>query len=159
MSEFRVEKQRAEAELTLSTGTRVKGAFFLSASSAEHVGPERVGDLLNGEPGFFPFELAGGTNARTVLYNRAHVTTIALPANAIEARLNPGYDVATKRRVSILLSNGTRVAGTVSVYRPAGRDRLSDFAHVEGPFQYLETSDRTLIINTAYIVELVELAE
>ncbi len=161
MSEFRVEKHRAEAELTLSTGTRVKGAFFLSDNSAGHVGPERVGDLLNGEHGFFPFELASGSNARTVLYNRAHVTTIALPANVIEARLNPGYDVATKRRVSILLSNGTRVAGTVSVYRPAGHDRLSDYAHVEGegPFQYLETSDHTLIVNTAYIVELVEIPE
>ena len=96
-----------------------------------------------------------------MLYNRAHVTTIALPANVTEARLDPGYDVATKRRVSILLSNGTRVAGTVSVYRPIGRDRLSDFAHVkgEGPFQYVETSDHTLIVNTAYIVELVEIAE
>jgi hypothetical protein len=159
MSEFRVEKHRAEAELTLSTGTRVKGAFFLSGSSAEHAGPERVGDLLNGEKGFFPFELAGGGNPRTVLYNRAHVTTIALPPNVIEARLDPGYDLATKRRVSILLSNGTRVAGTVSVYRPIGRDRLSDFAHVDEPFRYVETSDRTLIINTAYIVELLEIPE
>ena len=51
-----------------------------------------------------------------------------------------------------------RVAGMVSVYRPAGHDRLSDFAHVELPFRYLETSDHTLIINTAHIVELVEIA-
>jgi hypothetical protein len=159
MSEFRIEKHRADAELTLSTGTRVKGAFFLSQSSAEHAGPERVGDLLNSEHGFFPFELAGGGSPRTVLYNRAHVTTIALPPSATEARLNTGYDVATKRRVSILLANGTRVAGTVSVYRPAGRDRLSDFAHVEGPFQYVETADHTLIINTAFIVELVEIPD
>jgi hypothetical protein len=159
MSEFRVEKHRAEAELTLSTGTRVKGAFFLADSSAAHTGPERVGDLLNAEPGFFPFELAGGGNRRTVLFNRAHVTTIALPSNVTEARLDPGYDVATKRRVSILLSNGTRVAGTVSVYRPIGRDRLSDFAHVNRTFQYVETSDHTLIVNTAYIVELLEITE
>jgi len=157
-SEFRVEKHRAEAELTLSTGTRVKGAFFLSDSSAGHVGPERVGDLLNGEQGFFPFELAGGGTPRTVLYNRAHVTTIALPSHVSEAKLDPGYDVATKRRVSILLSTGMRVAGMVSVYRPAGHDRLSDFAHVDVPFRYLETSDHTLIINTSHIVELVEIA-
>ena len=83
-SEFRVEKHRAEAELTLSTGTRIKGAFFLSDSSAGHVGPERVADLLNGEQGFFPFELAGGT-PRTVLYNRAHVTTISLTSHVSEA--------------------------------------------------------------------------
>jgi hypothetical protein len=62
MSEFRVEKRRAEAELTLSTGVRVKGAFFLAGSSAGHAGPERVGNLLNGDPGFFPFELSDNGN-------------------------------------------------------------------------------------------------
>lgn len=159
MSEFRVEKRRAEAELTLLTGTRVQGAFFLAGSAAGHAGPERVGDLLNGEQGFFPFELAGGGNPRTVLYNRAHVTTVALPPDAIEAQLEPGYDLAIKRRVSILLSTGMRVAGTVSVNRPIGHDRLSDYAHVEDAFWYLETSDHTILINSAHIVELQEIAE
>ncbi len=158
MSELRVEKRRAEAELTLSTGARVKGTFFLASSAAGHTGPERVGDLLNGEQGFFPFELAGG-NSRTVLYNRLHVTTIALPRNAVEAQLEPGYDLVVKRRVSILLSTGMRVAGKVSVYRPIGHDRLSDYAQLEQAFRYLETSDHTLLINSAHIVELQEIAE
>jgi hypothetical protein len=159
MSEFRVEKHRADAELTLSTGTRVKGTFFLSDSSAGHAGPERVVDVLNGEHGFFPFELAGDGHPRTVLVNRAHVTTIALPASVIEAQLDPGYDLAIKRRVSILLSTGTRVAGTVSVSRPIGHNRLSDYAQEAEVFRYLETSDHTLIINSAHIVELQETAE
>jgi hypothetical protein len=159
MSEFRVEKRRAEAELTLSTGIRVNGAFFLASSSALHAGPERVGDLLNGEQGFFPFELTGDGNPRTVLYNRAHVTMIALPPSVVEAQLDPGYDLAIKRRVSILLSTGTRIAGTVSMYRPVGHDRLSDYAHIAEAFRYLETSDRTLIINSGHIVELQETPE
>jgi hypothetical protein len=158
-SEFKVEKRRAEAELTLSTGTRVKGAFFLAGSTAAHAGPERVGDLLNAEQGVFPFELAGGGPSRTVLYNRAHVTTVALPPKSNEAQLEPGYDLATKRRVSIMLSSGTRVAGTVSVCRPVGRDRLSDHARLEQTFWYLETADHTLIINSAQIVELLEIAD
>jgi hypothetical protein len=158
-SELRVEKRRAEAELTLSTGKRVKGAFFLAGSTAGHSGPERVGDLLNTDKGVFPFELAGGGQPRTVLYNRAHITTVALPHNANEAQLEPGYELAKKRRVSILLSSGMRVAGTVSVCRPIGRDRLSDYAHLEQAFWYLETSDHTLIINSAHIVELLELSE
>ena len=159
MSEFRVEKRRAEAELTLATGARVKGAFFLAGSSAAHAGPERVADLLNGDQGFFPFDLAGQGAPRTVLYNRAHVTMVALPPSVIEAQLDPGYDLAIKRRVSILLSDGTRVAGTVSIYRPLGHDRLSDYAHVTEAFRYLETSDHTLIINSAHIVELLEILE
>ena len=102
MSEFRIEKRRAEAELTLSTGIRVKGTFFLASSSAVHAGPERVGDLLNADQGFFPFELTDDDNPRTVLYNRAHVTMIALPPSVVEAQLDPGYDLAIKRRVSIM---------------------------------------------------------
>jgi hypothetical protein len=159
MSELRVEKRRAEAELTLSTGSRVKGTFFLASSSAVHAGPERVGDLLNGDQGFFPFELTGDGSSRTVLYNRAHVTVIALPASVIEAQLDPGYDLAVKRRVSILLSTGIRVTGTVSMYRPVGHDRLSDYANIAEVFRYLETSDHTLIINSAHIVELQEIVE
>ncbi|MSO36220.1 MAG: hypothetical protein EXQ50_06340 [Acidobacteria bacterium] len=54
VSEFRVEKRRAAAEITLSTGTTIAGHFFLSGSSQLHAGPERVGDLLNLEPGLFP---------------------------------------------------------------------------------------------------------
>jgi hypothetical protein len=159
MSELRVEKRRAEAELTLSTGTRVKGAFFLAGFTARHAGPERVSDLLNGTSQFFPFELASGADVRTVLFNRAHVATIALPPNAIEAQLEPGYEFALKSRVSVLLSTGTRVSGTVSIFRPTGHDRLSDYAQFGEPFQYLETPDRTLIINSAHIVELLESVE
>src|SRR6185503_7996729 len=51
VSEFRIEKRRAEAALTLTTGNTVKGCFFLSGSSASHLGPERVADLLNAETG------------------------------------------------------------------------------------------------------------
>ena len=83
----------------------------------------------------------------------------ALPASVVEAQLDPGYDLAIKRRVSILLSTGARIAGTVSMYLPGGRDRLSDYAHIAEAFRYLETSDHTLIINSAHIVELQEIPE
>ena len=58
MSQFRVEKRRAEAEVTLASGESRRGCFFLSSSSAVHAGPERVKDVLNFESGFFPFETA-----------------------------------------------------------------------------------------------------
>ena len=54
MSEYRVEKRREAAELTLTSGGTIDGFLFLSGSSPVHTGPERVGDLLNLEPGFFP---------------------------------------------------------------------------------------------------------
>ena len=153
-SQFRVEKHRASAQITLASGESVSGCFFLSGSTATHSGPERIADLLNGQPGFFPFELDGGT---TALFNRGHIVAVELPSGAAEARLDPGYAVATKRRVGILLSTGERLEGLVAVYRPFGHDRLSDYARTQETFRYVETDGRTLIVNSNHMVELMEI--
>jgi hypothetical protein len=159
VSEFRIEKRRAEANLTLTTGETVRGCFFLAGSRASHVGPERVADLLNAEGGFFPFELAAEILPYTVMYNRSQVVLVTLLEDTIEAQLDPGYSVATEREVHILLSNGGTVDGRVRVYRPSGRDRLSDYARAQETFRYVETEESTLIVNTAHIVELRETSE
>jgi hypothetical protein len=159
VSEFRIEKRRAEAALTLSTGATVRGCFFLSGSRASHAGPERVADLLNAEGGFFPFELTGDGSPYTVLYNRSQVVVVTLLEDTIEAQLDPGYTVATEREVHILLSSGHTVDGRVRVYRPTGRDRLSDYARLPETFRYIETKGATVIVNTAHIVELRETSE
>jgi hypothetical protein len=159
VSQFRIEKRRALASLTLTTGATVRGCFFLSGSHATHAGPERVADLLNADTGFFPFELPGELGARTVLYNRSQVVVVTLLEETIEAQLDPGYSVATEREVRVLLSNGRFVEGCVRVYRPSGRDRLSDYARTPETFRYLETADATVIVNTAHIVELLETSE
>jgi hypothetical protein len=159
VSEFRIEKRRAEAALTLTTGSTVRGCFFLSGSSASHAGPERVADLLNAETGFFPFELNAGTAPYTVLFNRSQVLQVTLLEDTVEAQLDPGYSVATERAIRMLLSNGDAVIGRVRVYRPSGRDRLSDYARASEAFRYVETAAGTVIVNADHIVELRETNE
>jgi hypothetical protein len=158
VSEFRIEKRRVEATLTLTTGNTIQGCFFLSGSNVSHSGPERVGDLLNGETGFFPFEHQCAEHS-TSLYNRAQLLMVRLLAESHEAELDPGYSVATERAVRIVLSNGHRVEGRVRVYCPSGRDRLSDYARSPERFRYVETADGTVIINADHIVELRETTE
>lgn len=152
-SQFRFEKFRVFAELTLGTGETVNGCFFVAGFLPSHGRPERVGDLLNGETGFFPFQRSDGP---TVLFNRPHVAMVALPPDIAEAESDPGYDVATRRAVSMTLSTGACISGTVAVYQPAGRDRLSDYARSGEHFRYVVTPDRTLIVNATHIVELSE---
>jgi hypothetical protein len=154
-SELRVEKRRETAEITLVTGATVSGAFFLAGSSQSHTGPERVGDMLNIEPGFFPFESGG----ETTLINRAHVLKVALPAPLIEPHLDAGYDVATRRLIKALLTTGETITGHIVIFRPAGHDRLSDYAHIDEPFRYVELDNRTLLVNSAHIVSLTEVKE
>ena len=152
-SEFRVEKQRADASITLANGAHVSGHFFLAQNSPTLSGRERVGELLNSESGFFPFQDDGG---QTVLYNRDHVVVVRLSDD--EARQDPGYDVATARTIMISLSNGQQLRGSVRVYRPEGRDRLSDWARHGPRFRYLETSDATVIVNVDHIVDAREVS-
>jgi hypothetical protein len=157
MSQFRVEKRRADAELTLSTGATLRGSFFLAGSTPTQVGPERIADLLNGETGFFPFDSAAGAERGTVVINRAHVVAVRLLEPVAEAQDDPGYAVATERHVAMTLANGTRLEGSVRVYCPQGHDRLSDWARSCEVFRYLETAQTTFIVNSAHIVEVREL--
>jgi len=154
-SEFRFEKRRAAAAVVTVIGAEpVRGCFFTATGTTRHEGSERIGDLLNAEPGFFPFETETESRPRTMLFNRAHVITVEIFDD--EARQDPGYVVAPRREVSILLSNGQRVTGAVRVYRPEGRNRLSDWTRQPETFRYLETSGSTLLINAAHIVAVTE---
>lgn len=153
-SEFRFEKRRAEAMLWLVTGESVKGCFFTSAGSTRRHGAERISDLLNSQTGFFPFEVHGDGEGRTAQYNRVHV--VAVEVFDDEARRDTGYEVATRRLVSVLLANGRRIEGAVRVYRPEGRNRVSDWTHEAEAFRYVEGPDVTLIVNALHIVSVTE---
>jgi hypothetical protein len=155
-SEYRVHKDRIDAIITLANGQSAQGYFFVARASAQHVGPgrERVGELLNAEPGFFPFGIEDGDSPRTVLYNRRQVVMVALADN--EARRDPDYDIAAERLVSVQLSNGQQFTGVVRVHRPHGRNRLSDWARHPDTFRYVETREMTLLVNIAHVVEVHE---
>jgi hypothetical protein len=157
MSQFRVDKRRAPAEVALSTGGSLRGAFFLAASGVTQTHPERVADLLNGDGGFFPFASGADGSETMLLLNRAHVIAVKLLDPVPEAPLEPGYALATERRVALLLSDGTRREGSFRVSLPPGRDRLSDYARMPERFRYLETDAATFVVNTAHIVEMTEI--
>lgn len=152
MSDFRFEKHQVAASLVLSTGAIRHGCFFV-VTSVTHGGPERVGDLLNSALGFFPFQHDDGSTAQ---YNRAQLVMVRLPVGAVEEELEPGYSIANRREVSVTLSTGTVVSGTVLVNATAGHDRLSDYVKESKQYWYVLTSGGTLIVNSSHIVALVE---
>ena len=155
MSDYRVEKRREAADVTLVTGATLSGFVFLAGSSHQHAGPERIGDLFNLDTGFFPFEYSGETS----LINRAHVLKVALPPQMIEAELEPGYDVATRYLVKLLLTTGESITGHVVVFLPREHERLSDYARMDERFRYIELPVRTLLVNSAHIVALTEVEQ
>ena len=150
-SAYRFEKRRVEAVVTLAGGASSRGSFFVANGKAPDGSVERVGDLLNDEQGFFPFEVQGGV---TVLYNRAHVILVEIFDR--EPARDPGYAVARSWDVSVTLSNGARVSGSIRVYQPEGHERLSDWTRERETFRYLESDAATYILNAAHIVAVTE---
>jgi hypothetical protein len=155
ISELRIEKHRVEVAVTLSDGRSMQGCVFVCAFNATHTGPESVKDLMNDGPGFVPLEVnePGGVEIR--LLNRAHILFVTL-ANDEELKQAPGADVATRRPVTLVLDNGTRLDGFVPVSRPRGRDRLSDHTRWSEPFWYLDVPPTTVIVNASRVIELLE---
>jgi hypothetical protein len=156
-SDLRIEKQRNDAILQLTTGETVLGKIFTSSGTLHHSGPERVGDLLNGEPGFFPFEVRTAAGLRTAIFNRAHIVTVMIAKD--EPREDPGYAVATSRSVSMLLSTGQRLSGVIRIHQPDGHTRLSDWLRSRDQFHYVESEAQILLVNGAHIVEVSEVFE
>ena len=155
MSQFRFEKHQVAARLSLATGSTIDGSFFVATSLTTHGGPERVGDLLNAEDGFFPFQNHDGTTGQ---YNRAHVVTVTLQSGVAEEELEPGHAVALRRAVTMTLSTGASIEGTVFVSGAAGYERLSDYVRNAKHFWYVATVDGTTIVNANHIVEIIEKA-
>src|SRR5262245_37463286 len=153
-SELRIQKHRSEAGVRLTTGEMVHGNFFTSTGSALHAGPERIGDLLNSESGFFPFERRDEDGLQTVLYNRSQV--VAVTVSREEPQQEAGYGVAKRCVVSMVLSTGQRVTGSIRVYQPEGHNRLSDWCKSRDQFQYLETDTFAVLVNRAHVVEISE---
>ena len=153
-SDLRVQKRRVEATLTLTTGLTVRGYFFLWDARLAGEGSERPDELLNSAHGFFPFERLDGRSPRVVLYNVALVSVVTLAEHA--GRAVPGYEVAAVRHVSLLMSSGQTLSGTIRIHRPAGCDRVSDWLREPEAFRYLETDRTTLLVNIHHVAEVVE---
>jgi hypothetical protein len=158
MSEYRVEKRRVKATLVLATGSFVEGNFFLADTSPHHAGPERLVELLNGSSGFLPFEVDDG-GARVALYNRAQIALVRLAEMEIESQFDPSYSLAPRKSVSMLLATGAQITGDLHIVLRSESARLSDYATLDEPFRYLETTDTLYVVNFAHVVEITPLAE
>lgn len=160
MSDLRIDKRRVSATITLASGERLVGALFLAEQAAHHAGHERLLDLLNGPPGFLPFETKSDpADHRTVLLNRASIAVVQTEAAVDDLAQDPGYQVAVQKSVLLQFDSGDQLRGVLRVERPEGRNRLSDAVRDEAGFRYLEGAGGVAAVNLAHVVRITPLAE
>jgi hypothetical protein len=151
MDDLRVPKRRIPVEMLLPGGASRQTTLFLSEVAADHTGPERPSDLLNGGDDFVPaFDETG--KAMTFL-NRSAISAVRLDP-ALDADLDEDVTLPTEHEVEVLLQDGTPLRGLVSFLRPAERSRLVDFLNEAPPFFRLIDGAVLVLVNKRHVVRV-----
>lgn len=149
MSEYQVEKQKAEVTIFLADGQEREGVLFLSPFSSMHSGPQTLVEfLMEGEP-FVPF-LRSDNSFR--LLNKKHISHV---------RYKPEEDdqpkLGTEVNVTITFINGKELTGTAVLETPEGRGRLLDFLNGKPGYFSLDCgNDEHYLVNPRVIVEITD---
>lgn len=154
MEELRVPKRRVGIEVGLSGDKRRNVVVFLSEFASNHLGPERVSDLLNGEAEFIP-ALDPSRNAMT-FNNRAGLLWVAVDVQE-EPASSESHTIPTEHEVELTLSDGSTLSGLVSYVLPPDRARVVDFLNEAPQFFRVLQGDRVTLVNKRHVAQVVAL--
>ncbi len=156
MEDLRVPKRRIPVEVLLPGGRKSQMALYLSEVAADHTGPERPSDLLNGGDDFVPaFDETG--EAMTFL-NRSAITALQMDPS-LDADVDEEVSIPTEHEVEVLLQDGTTLRGLISYLRPAERSRLVDFLNEAPPFFRLLDAAVLVLVNKRHVVRVTLLSK
>jgi hypothetical protein len=144
MDDGRIEKATRRARLVLSNGRVIRGEVFVGLYDAHHVGPQRVGELLNEDSAFIPVK----TGKSVILIHRAHIVSVALPADREKddlVTLGKRYTVRVKTTCG-------EFRGTVFVNLPDVSNRVRDYLNQPSRFFTLFQSKTVVYLNRNYIM-------
>jgi len=152
VEELRVPKRRVPVEIVQSGGAVRRVTVFLAENAHFHVGPETLGDLLNGGEEFIP---AFDEEARVMTFLNRRSVALARVANEVEAQAGGAEDVTipVEHQVEITLVDGSRLEGIVSYVRP-GQGRLVEFLNERELFFRLLERDRTALVGRHHVARV-----
>lgn len=144
--DYRIEKQRLAATVTLGGGAVLPGHLFVPAPLPGHTATEDPAALLNDREPFLPVE----TNGEVLLVAKARVAEVSgLPVGELDELLRQSTPMAL---VEVRLANGARHFGSLRLEIRTGRPRVLDFLNdVAQPFLTLYTDQGIRLINRAWI--------
>lgn len=137
-------------EVVTLDGARSDARIFLHAASERHLGPETLGERIDGRASqFLPCEVGGHLQ----LVNLEHVAYIGCPPDLPElASLD---ELASFRAGATLeLASGERLAGELRYRLPAASSRISDLLNSDERFLLLTTDGRSYYVNRSAIVRV-----
>jgi hypothetical protein len=144
MTEQVIAKQRRRVRFTLIDGSETEGDVFLRLYEARHFGPQKVGELLNGENGFIPVATGQGLVHLNVVNI---VTARAVAGEELDDldKLGKNYTVRIRTRLG-------EIAGEMFVNLPEENCRVSDYLGQADRFLRIFSGDEIIYIGARFVL-------
>ena len=154
MKDLTVPKWRTRVELLLPTKQTLSVAVYLSDIAADHPGPERLSDLMNGLRDFLPAHDLD--KDQLTFINREQISAVRVLMD-IEGDPSEQFNVPQESEVRVLLKSGAEIQGLLTYTRPDDRARVLDYLNEAAPFFPVQEKDHVTLINKSHVarVELI----
>lgn len=153
MDELRIPKRRTAVEFRLLAREEpLKLDVFLGEQASEHLGPERLSDLLNGPSDFVP-ALDPATN-RMLFLQRANIAVARVSIDEEPGDEASEHTIPTEHHVVFELVDRSRITGLVSYVLPPDRSRLNDYLNIAPPFIRVLGTEDVALINKRHLVQV-----
>ena len=149
MPGFQLPSTALPARLTLTHGRPRAGTIYLGARVPHHDGAETPLEMLNRRDAFFPFRADDDKKVLLV----AKQQTIALAVDRAPITDPDRLSAAKELRLELVLDNGAKLAGRVTMELPENRSRPLDYLNVAPePFFAIITDETTHYVNRAHVL-------
>jgi len=150
---FRIPRVRVSVQVALVGRRNRDVSIFLGERAETHSGHERPSDVLNSARKFLP----ALERDSLVFLNLEAVTMVTVPAGVeyTEEELQLAYGAVpdeTRRRIEVVLEDGTTLDGDIWYAMPEGQRRVQDFLNTPDRFFRLREGDRALLVNKTRVL-------
>jgi hypothetical protein len=147
MEDQKIAKNQRRVMFILADGSGMEGDVFLSLYEAHRHGPQRVGELLNGEDMFLPVKTAGGT----VHLNVANIIKAITPSTG---EIHDLMTLGKQYRVGVTTLCGHEITGDIFVDLPRDRSRVSDYLNRPQRFIPIVLPDSIVYVARKFILSV-----
>jgi hypothetical protein len=146
MDDGRIQKATRPTTIVLSSGREIRGDVFVGLYDPHHLGPQRVGELLNEPLAFIPVR----TNRGVLLVNRSHIVSATLPADRESDEL---LKLGKRYTVRVTTANGD-LRGAIFVNLPEVATRVADYFNQSLRFFPLYQARTVVYVNREFILSV-----
>jgi hypothetical protein len=158
MEELQIPTHSIAVEIHTADGKQIAGALYAAEVRFVNGPPAEVIHLLNDERAFLPFQTATGKGRKReqVILNKDHIVRVRLllaPGSPAEGEVGVNEEDAPGP-CTLVLSDGTRVAGRVAVETPRFQSRLVDKLNHAERFIPVVSDEAVEFVQRSHVVRL-----